>query len=90
MTKFDRQLTFNTKEYENFDELVEELFWNDLYLHEDNEIYIYDTNQNIWYSIEMRYSYSNILELFKDGKMIRFDEVKDDDFIDDLNEIFGY
>lgn len=88
MRKFDKQLTFMTKDYEDFDELVDELFWNDMYLYEDDTFYIHDTNQNIWYSIERRFHYGDLQQLFREGKMIRFDEVKDEDIIEDLEETF--
>ena len=87
MTKFDRQLTFSTEEYVDFDELVDELFWNDMYLYQEDTYYIHDVNQDYWYSIEQRYHYGDILQLFEEGKVLRFDEIKDEDLIEELREV---
>lgn len=88
MKKIDKELVFNTEKYEDFKDFVDAIFWDDLYLEELETYYLYDANQNDWYAIEARYHYADILELFKDGKMIRFDEVKDEDVIEELEGIF--
>lgn len=87
MVRFDKQLTFSTKEYESFEDMMDEMFWNDMYMHQLDTYYIHDTNQNVWYSIERRFHYADVMELFKDGKQLRFDEVKDIEELEELEEV---
>lgn len=86
MTKFNKHLSFNTKEYEDFEELLGELFWNDMNLYELDTICIHDEFNDIFYTIEQRFQYADILHVFELGKNIRFDEVKDEDLIMELKE----
>lgn len=87
MKKFDKEITLITRDFEDFDEMQEELYMKDMYIYQLDTYYLHNANKNEWYSIEFRYNYADIIRLFEEGKNIIFDEVKDDDLVQELAEI---
>lgn len=72
---------------QDFDETVEELFWQDMNFEEMDGLYIHDTNQNLWYSVEDKYWYAGSMYIINSGKKVRFSLV-DEDFNNELQETY--
>lgn len=85
----EEKFVIDLSEYETLSDLVDErLFWEDKYLYFENSIYIHDTNQNKWYSIEPRYGYADFLQLFNEKLSVEFHEITHNEIIKDLEEEF--
>lgn len=59
----------------DFDEVVEELFWNDMYFNEIDGLYIYDTNQSEWYAVDNKYWYAGYTYIVQSNEVIEFHKV---------------
>ena len=72
--------------YESFDDMVEELFWKDMYIIGDNLDYIVDTHQNRVFS-QLGYSYTSLVDRYKADAPITMYRV-DEDFEEEMLEEF--
>ena len=72
--------------YETFDDMVEELFWKDMYITGDHLEYIIDTNQNRVYS-QLGYSYTSLVDRYNAHAPITMYRV-DEDFEEEMLEEF--
>lgn len=60
---------------QDFDEVVEELFWQDMYFNDIDGLYIYDTNQSEWYAVENKYWYAGFSYIISSDEKINFHKV---------------
>lgn len=68
---------------QDFDEIMEEMFWKDMNFEEIDGLYIHDTNQNLWYSVENKYWYAGSMYILNSGESVDFGLV-DKDFNNEL------
>lgn len=85
MEKNDGMITIDFSQ--DFNETVEELFWQDMYFEEMDGLYIHDTSKNLWYSVENRYWYAGFNYIINSGEKVRFNLV-DEDFNNELQETY--
>lgn len=81
-------IEINFGNYFSFDDLVEELFWKDQYMHQELTTYIKDTNKNKWYEIERKYYYADPIYLFNNNYKVVFHEINDVELEEELNQFF--
>lgn len=84
----DEIMTLDTKKYSNFDEFVEELFWNDMYIIDDGQ-YIYNTNTGKLYVTAYAY-FVTVFDLFNHKDVIDLIEETDEDIKAEILELNGY
>lgn len=87
MERTEDMIKIDFAEHNDFDKLVEELFWEDLYFEEMDGLYIHDTNQGKWYAVENRYWYAGLNLVIKSKELIRF-ELVDEEFNEELQRDF--
>ena len=87
MERTEDMIKIDFAENDNFEELVEELFWEDLYFEEMDGLHIHDTNQGKWYAVENRYWYAGSMYILNSGESVDFGLV-DKDFNNELQETY--
>lgn len=83
-------LQFDFSEYSNLEDFIysEKVFQNDLYVHQDDTFYIYDSHNGLWYDMEARYHYAPIEFLLEEGLSVKFNLIEDQDYIKELEVLF--
>ena len=62
----------------NFDDIIEELFWKDLNFEVVDGLYIHDTNKDEWYSVESKYWYADFGNVLRSKEEVSFYKVNED------------
>lgn len=84
------EIIIDFSKFDNFDEVVDEMYWKDLYFEEYNGVNIHNANTDEYYEIERKFHYADFNGLVDDKEKIVFDRILDDDIVQEIKEWSDY
>ena len=73
----------------DLDEIMDELFWQDMYIRLGDYIYIQDTFEGQWFGIECKYTCASLDALIAAKAVVKFNIIDDFEWTNDLEIEFN-